>query len=102
VQAWQVHSSKKDVAASRDSPFFAIGSKFCHSPQEATNRTKGWEVALAFAASRRAIIEKSAIQNFFSSNSRTVLTIEMMLASSMCNAASVEMRDQISKEPSGI
>jgi hypothetical protein len=55
--------------------------------------TEGWEVALAFAASRQAIIEKSTIQNFFSSNSSTVLTIEMMLASSMRNAASVEMRD---------
>jgi hypothetical protein len=49
-------------------------------------------IAFAFAASRRVIIEKIAIQNFFSSNSSTVLTIEMMLASSMCNAASVEMR----------
>jgi hypothetical protein len=55
--------------------------------------TEGWEVALAFAASRQAIIEKSTIQNFLSSDSSTVLTIEMMLASSMHNAASVEMRD---------
>jgi hypothetical protein len=84
---WQVHSAKKDVAASGDSPFFALGSELCHSPQEATNGTRGWEVALTIAASRRAIIEESAIQNFFSSNSRTVLTIELMLAST-CNAAS--------------
>jgi hypothetical protein len=63
-----------------------------HSAQEATNGTKGWEVALVFAASRRAIIENSGIQNFFSSNSSAVLTIEMMLAFSMCNAASLEMR----------
>jgi len=39
---------------------------FCYRsaivPQEATNGAKGWEVGLAFAASRRAIIEKSAIK----------------------------------------
>jgi hypothetical protein len=49
---------------------------------------------LAFAASRFAIIEKSAIQKFFSSNSSTVLTVEMMLALSMRNAASPEIPGQ--------
>jgi hypothetical protein len=34
-------------------------------------------IALAFAASRFAIIEKSAIQNFFSSNFSGVLMIGM-------------------------
>jgi hypothetical protein len=63
---------------------------------------KGWSIAFAFAASRFAIIEKSAIQNFFSSNSSTVLTIEMMLASSMCNAVSVEMPGHNFEKPLGI
>jgi hypothetical protein len=71
-----------------------IPSELCHTPQQATIGAKGRSIAFAFAASRSAIIEKSAIQNFFSSNSNTVLTVEMMLASSMCNAASVEIRGQ--------
>jgi hypothetical protein len=71
-----------------------IPSELCHTPQQATIGAKGLSIAFAFAASRSAIIEKSAIQNFFSSNSNTVLTVEMMLASSMCNAASVEIRGQ--------
>jgi hypothetical protein len=41
------------------------------------NGTNDSVIALAFAASRFAIIEKSAIQNFFSSNSIEVLMIGM-------------------------
>jgi hypothetical protein len=59
--------------------------------------SKGWTIASAFAASRPAIMEKSAIQNLFS-NSQMVLTVEMIRVSSMCNAASVGMRAKIRKE----
>jgi hypothetical protein len=84
------------VFAQMDRRFFRadIRLKLCRLPQEGTNGTKGWSIAFAFAASRFAVIEKSAIQNFFSSNSSTVPTVEMMLTSSMCNTPSVEIRGQ--------
>jgi hypothetical protein len=41
------------------------------------NGTNDSVIALAFAASRFAIIEKSTIQNFFSSNSIGVLIVGM-------------------------
>jgi hypothetical protein len=55
---------------------------------EQHKRLDDWR--FAFPILHRAIIEKAAIQSFFSSNSNTVLTIKMVLASSMCNAALVE------------
>jgi hypothetical protein len=94
MHAWQVHSSKKDVAAFVGFVLFNIRLELFLCTQAGTNGTKGWSIAFFFAASRFAIIEKNAIQNFFSSNSSTVITVELMLASSTCNAASVEIRGQ--------
>jgi hypothetical protein len=41
-----------------------IRLKLCRLPQEGTNGTKGWSIAFAFAASRFAVIEKSAGPEF--------------------------------------
>jgi hypothetical protein len=49
-------------------------------------------IAFAFAASRRVIIEKIAIQNFFSSNSSTVLTIERMFEKPHIGARRLSIR----------
>jgi hypothetical protein len=54
---------------------FDIRLKLYRSPREETNGTKDSVIALAVAVSRCAIIEKSAIQNFFSSNSSGVLIV---------------------------
>jgi hypothetical protein len=56
---------------------FDIRLELYRSPPEETNGTKDSVIALAFAASGCAIIEKSVIQNFFSPNPSGVLIVGM-------------------------
>jgi hypothetical protein len=56
---------------------FKIRLEVYRPPYEEMNGTNDSVIALAFVASRFAIIEKSVIQNFFSSNSSGVLIVGM-------------------------